>query len=84
MPNKKITRRTFLQAAGVSAAAAAVAGGAPAASACLWPLQMDLQILATSDTHGRFLPWDYAANKADVCRDERHRLRCLGHRQPRV
>ena len=66
MPNKKITRRTFLQAAGVSAAAAAVAGGAPAASACLWPLQMDLQILATSDTHGRFLPWDYAANKADI------------------
>ena len=66
MPNKKITRRTFLQAAGVSAAAAAVAGGAPAASACLWPLQMDLQILATSDTHGRFLPWDYAANKADT------------------
>lgn len=66
MPNKKIPRRTFLQAAGVSAAAAAVAGGAPAASACLWPLQMDLQILATSDTHGRFLPWDYAANKADT------------------
>ena len=66
MPNKKITRRTFLQAVGVSAAAAAVAGGAPAASACLWPLQMDLQILATSDTHGRFLPWDYAANKADT------------------
>ena len=66
MPNKKITRRTFLQAAGVSAAAAAVAGGALAASACLWPLQMDLQILATSDTHGRFLPWDYAANKADT------------------
>ena len=66
MPNKKITRRTFLQAAGVSAAAAAVAGGAPAASACLWPLQMDLQIPATSDTHGRFLPWDYAANKADT------------------
>lgn len=66
MPNKNITRRTFLQAAGVSAAAAAVAGGAPAASACLWPLQMDLQILATSDTHGRFLPWDYAANKADT------------------
>lgn len=55
-----------MQAAGVSAAAAAVAGGAPAASACLWPLQMDLQILATSDTHGRFLPWDYAANKADT------------------
>lgn len=27
---------------------------------------MDLQILATSDTHGRFLPWDYAANKADA------------------
>ena len=66
MSNKKITRRTFLQAAGVSAAAAAVAGGAPAASACLWPLQMDLQILAISDTHGRFLPWDYAANKADA------------------
>lgn len=66
MSNKKITRRTFLQAAGVSAAAAAMTGGAPAASACLWPLQMDLQILATSDTHGRFLPWDYAANKADT------------------
>ncbi len=27
---------------------------------------MDLQILATSDTHGKFDPWDYAANKADA------------------
>ena len=27
---------------------------------------MDLQILATSDTHGKFDPWDYAANKEDA------------------
>ena len=43
-------------------------GLVPAASAAgikdLW--SMDLQILATSDTHGKFDPWDYAANKADA------------------
>ena len=26
----------------------------------------EMQILATSDTHGKFDPWDYAANKADA------------------
>ena len=60
-------RRNFLRVAGASAAAAAMGCAAPAASACdvksLW--KMDLQILATSDTHGKFDPWDYAANKED-------------------
>ena len=60
-------RRNFLRVAGASAAAAAMGCTAPAASACdvksLW--KMDLQILATSDTHGKFDPWDYAANKED-------------------
>lgn len=68
MNQRLISRRNFLRAAGASAAAAAMAGAAPAASACsldsLW--KMDLQILATSDTHGKFDPWDYAANKADA------------------
>ncbi len=66
MKNKMISRRTFMRAAGVSAAAAASTGLAPSASACIWPFSMDLQILATSDTHGKFAPWDYAANQADA------------------
>ena len=62
-----ISRRTFMRAAGAAAATAAVVGAAPAASAAsFWPFTMDLQILATSDTHGKFDPWDYAANKADA------------------
>ena len=67
MAQNMITRRNFLRVAGASAAAAAMGCAAPAASACdvksLW--KMDLQILATSDTHGKFDPWDYAANKED-------------------
>ena len=56
-----------MRAAGVAAAATAVVGAAPAASAAsFWPFTMDLQILATSDTHGKFDPWDYAANKEDT------------------
>lgn len=66
MKNKMISRRTFLRAAGISATAAAMTGLAPSASACIAPWKMDLQILATSDTHGKFDPWDYAANKADA------------------
>ncbi len=66
MKNRMISRRTFMQAAGVSAAASAVVGLAPSASACFWPFSMDLQILATSDTHGKFDPWDYATNQADA------------------
>ena len=40
--------------------------GTPAACdiKSLW--EHGLQILATSDTHGKFDPWDYAANKADA------------------
>ena len=68
MEQNKISRRNFLRVAGASATAAAMSGLAPAASAAgikdLW--SMDLQILATSDTHGKFDPWDYAANKADA------------------
>ena len=68
MEQNKISRRNFLRVAGASATAAAMGGLAPAASAAgikdLW--SMDLQILATSDTHGKFDPWDYAANKADA------------------
>ena len=67
MEQNKISRRNFLRVAGASATAAAMGGLVPAASAAgikdLW--SMDLQILATSDTHGKFDPWDYAANKAD-------------------
>lgn len=66
MKEKMISRRTFLRAAGVSATAAAMTGLAPTASACIAPWRMDLQILATSDTHGKFDPWDYAANQADA------------------
>lgn len=67
MKERMISRRTFMRAAGVAAAATAVVGAAPAASAAsFWPFTMDLLILATSDTHGKFDPWDYAANKADA------------------
>ena len=66
MSNRMISRRAFMRVAGVSAAATAVTGLAPGASACVWPFSMDLQILATSDTHGKFAPWDYAANQADA------------------
>ena len=67
MKERMISRRTFMRAAGVAAAATAVVGAAPAASAAsFWPFTMDLQILATSDTHGKFDPWDYAANKEDA------------------
>ena len=66
MKEKMISRRTFMRAAGVTATAATITGLAPSASACFWPFSMDLQILATSDTHGKFDPWDYAANKADT------------------
>ena len=67
MKERMISRRTFMRAAGVAAATAAVVGTAPAASAAsFWPFTMDLQILATSDTHGKFDPWDYAANKEDT------------------
>ena len=63
MEQNKISRRNFLRVAGASATAAAMSGLVPAASAAgikdLW--SMDLQILATSDTHGKFDPWDYAA-----------------------
>ena len=55
MEQNKISRRNFLRVAGASATAAAMGGLAPAASAVgikdLW--SMDLQILATSDTHGK-------------------------------
>ena len=64
---KMISRRAFMRAAGITAAATAVTTAAPAASAAsFWPFTMDLQILATSDTHGKFDPWDYAANKEDT------------------
>ena len=46
-----ISRRSFLKAAGVSAAAAAMAAGAPAASAC-WPSEKsEVTILYTNDVH---------------------------------
>ena len=46
-----ISRRSFLKAAGVTTAAAAVSLGAPAASAC-WPGQyQDITILYTNDVH---------------------------------
>ena len=68
MSQNKISRRSFLRGAGASATIAAASCMAPSAAACditsLW--SMDLQILATSDTHGKFDPWDYAANKADA------------------
>ena len=65
MAQNKISRRSFLRGAGASATIAAASCMAPSAAACdiksLW--SMDLQILATSDTHGKFDPWDYAANR---------------------
>ena len=68
MAQNKISRRSFLRGAGASATIAVASCMAPSAAACdiksLW--SMDLQILATSDTHGKFDPWDYAANKADA------------------
>ena len=68
MSQNKISRRSFLRGVGASATIAAASCMAPSAAACdiksLW--SMDLQILATSDTHGKFDPWDYAANKADA------------------
>ena len=46
-----ISRRSFLKAAGVSAAAAAMVAGAPAASAC-WPGEKsEVTILYTNDVH---------------------------------
>ncbi|MGN0707558.1 MAG: 5'-nucleotidase C-terminal domain-containing protein [Faecalibacterium sp.] len=66
MNKNKISRRNFLRTAGACATSAAVSCMAPAASACIALLEMDLQILATSDTHGMFAPWDYAADKASA------------------
>lgn len=66
MAQNKITRRNFLRAATVSAAAAAVTCAAPAASACESMVRMDLQILATSDTHGKFGVFDYSAYKDET------------------
>lgn len=66
MAQHKITRRNFLRAATVSAAAAAVTCAAPAASACESMVRMDLQILATSDTHGKFGVFDYSAYKDET------------------
>lgn len=65
LKGKMISRRNFLKAAGSTATLAAVSGVAPSASAAGSLFSMDLQILATSDTHGKFDPWDYSANKAD-------------------
>ena len=46
-----ISRRSFMKAAGVSAAAAAMALGAPAASACWTGDVQDITILYTNDVH---------------------------------
>lgn len=48
-----ISRRSFLKAAGVSAAAATLALGAPSASACIWPFaeKSAVTILYTNDSH---------------------------------
>ena len=46
-----ISRRSFLKAAGVTAAAASMAIGAPAASACWLGEKADLTILYTNDVH---------------------------------
>ena len=46
-----ISRRSFLKAAGVTAAAASMAIGAPAASACWYGDQSDVTILYTNDVH---------------------------------
>ena len=44
-----ISRRSFLKAAGVTAAAASMAIGAPAASACWYGDKSDVTILYTND-----------------------------------
>ena len=46
-----ISRRSFLKAAGVTAAAASMASGAPAASACWLGDKSDVTILYTNDVH---------------------------------
>ena len=46
-----ISRRSFLKAAGVTAAAASIAIGAPAASACWYGDKSDVTILYTNDVH---------------------------------
>ena len=46
-----ISRRSFLKAAGVTAAAASMAIGAPAASACWYGDKSDVTILYTNDVH---------------------------------
>ena len=46
-----ISRRSFLKAAGVTAAAASIAIGAPAASACWFGDKSDVTILYTNDVH---------------------------------
>ena len=46
-----ISRRNFLKAAGVTTAAAAMAVGAPAASACWTGDVQDITILYTNDVH---------------------------------
>ena len=46
-----ISRRCFLKAAGVTAAAASMAIGAPAASACWYGDKSDVTILYTNDVH---------------------------------
>ena len=49
--NQLISRRSFLKAAGVTAAAASMAIGAPAASACWYGDKSDVTILYTNDVH---------------------------------
>ena len=46
-----ISRRSFLKAAGVTAAAASMAIGAPAASACWYGDKSDVTVLYTNDVH---------------------------------
>ena len=46
-----ISRRNFLKAAGVPTAAAAMAVGAPAASACWTGEKSEVTILYTNDVH---------------------------------
>ena len=46
-----LSRRSFLKAAGVTAAAASMAIGAPAASACWYGDKSDVTILYTNDVH---------------------------------
>ena len=48
---RKINRRNFLKAAGVTTAAAAMAVGAPAASACWTGEKSEVTILYTNDVH---------------------------------